>query len=64
MEKLIAFCLKTQKKEEMINAEIIKTKKGGYMAKGETGDGNKMSLMMSEATAKSAIENGLAKKGF
>ncbi|MFA5067521.1 MAG: hypothetical protein WC466_05720 [Candidatus Izemoplasmatales bacterium] len=63
MEKLIAYCLKTKTKEEMINAEIVKTSRG-YMAKGETKDGNKMSLVMNEANAVKAIENGLAKKAF
>lgn len=63
-EKLMAYCLKTKQKEEMLNAEIVKTKKGGYMAQGATKDGHKMSLMMSEATALKAIKDGLAKKSF
>jgi hypothetical protein len=63
-EKLMAYCLKTKQKEEMLNAEIVKTKKGGYMAQGTTKDGHKMSLMMSEATALKAIKDGTAKKAY
>jgi hypothetical protein len=63
-EKLMAYCLKTKQKEEMLKAEIVKTSKGGFMAKGETKDGHKMSLMMSEATALKAIKDGSAKKGY
>jgi hypothetical protein len=63
-EKLMAYCLKTKQKEEMLNAEIVKTKKGGYMAQGATKDGHKMSLMMSETNALNAIKEGVATKAF
>ena len=62
MGKLVAYCLKTKKKEEMNNAVIKRTKKGGYQAQGTTVDGNKMSLMMGEEKALAAIAEGVAKK--
>lgn len=61
MEQLIAYCLKTKQKEQMFEAVICKTSKGGYMAKGVTKDGHKMALMMSKANAELAVEKGLAK---
>ena len=63
-EKLIAYCLLTKKKEEMNEAKISKTQKGGYIAKGVTKDGHKVSLIMSETNALKAIEEGVAKKDF
>ncbi|MEI6816572.1 MAG: hypothetical protein WCL14_08170 [Bacteroidota bacterium] len=56
--------MKTKKKESMLKAMITKTSRGGYLAQGETKDGNKMALMMSEATALAAIKDGLAKKAW
>lgn len=64
MAKLVAMCMKTKTKEEMLNAVIKKTKRGGYQAQGETKDGHKMSLMMSEANALNAIKEGVAKQGW
>ena len=64
MEKLMAYCVKTKTKEEMLNAEISKTSRGAYMAKGVTKDGNKVCALLSEANAKLAIEGGLAKQAF
>lgn len=63
-EKLVAYCMKTKKKEEMLKAEITRTTKGGYMAKGETIDGNKMCAILSEENALKAIKEGTAKKAF
>jgi len=60
MEKLIAYCLKTKQKEEMFEAVISLTSRGGYIAKGSTKDGHKMSLIMSKANAEIAVEKGLA----
>ena len=62
MEQLIAYCLKTKQKEQMFEAVISTTSKGGYIAKGTTKDGHKMALIMSKANAELAIEKGLAKK--
>lgn len=62
MEQLTAYCLKTKQKEQMFEAVISLTSKGGYMAKGVTKDGHKMALIMSKVNAQLAIEKGLAKK--
>ena len=63
-EKLIGYCMKTKQKEEILNAEIVKNAKGGFMAKGQTKDGNKLCAMLSEAKALQAIKDGVAKKAF
>ena len=63
MDKLLAYCLKTKKKEEMLNAEITKNGKR-YLARGMSAGGSKLSLIMSEATALKAIDDGIAKKAF
>ena len=63
-QKLIAYCLKTKQKEEMLEAKISKTKRGGYIAKGVTSEGHKVSLIMSEVNAMKAIDEGIAKKDF
>lgn len=60
-----AYCLKTKEKNvPMLDAVIEKTSKGGYIAKGHDGKGNKMSAILSETNANEAIKNGVAKKGF
>ncbi len=62
---LTAYCMKTKEKDcPMHNAVITKTSRGGYMAQGDDGKGNKMTTMLSEAKALEAIENGVAKKSF
>jgi hypothetical protein len=48
----------------MHDAVITKTAKGGYMAAGHDGKGNKMAAILSEAKALQAIKDGVAKKGF
>jgi len=57
-EVLEAYCLKTKKKEEMQEVIIEKTKRGGYIAKGVTSDGNKLSLILSKDRAESLIKQG------
>ncbi len=64
MEKLTGYCMKTKQQEEFVNAEIHKTAKGGYMAKGSTVDGHKMCAMLGEAKALEAITAGIATKCF
>lgn len=64
MAKLMAYCLKTKSKEEMLNAVIKKTKNGKYQAQGTSKDGHKMSLMLSEANAQKAVADGSAKQGW
>lgn len=61
---LEAYCLKTKKKEEMIDPIISKTAKGGYIAKGESKDGHKMSLLMSKDNAEAAVAAGVKKEGW
>ena len=63
-KELIAYCMKTKKKEAMLNPVITRTSKGGYCAQGATKDGNKMALILSEANALAAIKDGSAKKGW
>lgn len=60
-----AYCLKTKEKNvPMQDAVISKTAKGGYIANGHDGKGNKMAAILSEAKAMQAIEDGVAKKNF
>jgi hypothetical protein len=60
-----AYCLKTKEKNvPMQDAVVSKTAKGGYIANGHDGKGNKMAAILSEAKAMQAIEDGVAKKNF
>lgn len=60
---LKAYCMKTKEKNvPMHDAVISKTSRGGYMAQGTDGKGNKMTTMLSEANAQAAVKNGVAKK--
>jgi hypothetical protein len=62
---LTAYCMKTKEKNvPMQDAVITKTSRGGYMAQGNDGKGNKMTTMLAEARALEAIKDGVAKKGF
>jgi len=62
---LTAYCLKTKEKDvPMHDAIISKTARGGYIAKGNDGKGNKMSAILSEAKALQAIKDGVAKQDF
>ncbi len=64
-EKLTAYCMKTKEKNvEMQDAVITKTSRGGYMAQGNDGKGNKMTTMLGEAKALQAVKDGVAKKGW
>jgi len=63
-ELLKAYCLKTKQKEEMNEAVVTKTERGGYIAKGVNKDGLKLSLILSKDNAEKAISDGVAKKGF
>lgn len=65
MAEIIAYCLKTKTKNvPMKEATIIKTSRGGFMAKGVDEHGNKMNAMLSKVTALDAIASGHATKGF
>ena len=60
---LTAYCMKTKEKNvPMQDAVISKTARGGYMAQGHDGKGNKMTTMLSEAAAQQAIKDGVATK--
>ncbi len=60
-----AYCLKTKEKNvPMQDAVITRTAKGGYIANGNDGKGNKMAAILSEAKALEAIKDGVAKKGY
>jgi hypothetical protein len=62
---LTAYCMKTKEKNvEMQDAVITKTSRGGYMAQGHDGKGNKMTTMLSESSALEAVKNGVAKKSW
>ena len=62
---LTAYCMKTKEKNvPMQEAVITKTARGGYMAQGHDGKGNKMTTMLSEATALEAVKNGVAKQAW
>ncbi len=60
-----AYCLKTKEKNvPMHDAVVSKTAKGGYIAKGNDGKGNKMAAIMGEKAALQAIKDGVAKQEF
>ena len=62
---LTAYCMKTKEKNvPMQNAVITKTSRGGYMAQGDDGKGNKMTTMLGEEKALEAVKNGVAKKSW
>lgn len=62
---LKAYCLKTKEKNvPMQDAVITKTARGGYIANGNDGKGNKMAAILNEAKALQAIKDGVAKQGF
>jgi hypothetical protein len=57
-----AYCMKTKEKDVlMVDAVISKTAKGGYMAQGTDGKGNKMTTMLSKDKAEAAVKAGAAK---
>ena len=58
------YCVKCKEKREMKNPEIVKTSRGGFMAKGKCSVcGTNMSAMMSQENAEKAVKSG-AKKGY
>jgi hypothetical protein len=61
---LEAYCLKTKKKEVMVDPIISLTSKGGYIAKGASKDGHKMSLLMGKEKAEAAVAAGIKKEGW
>ena len=65
VEPVRAYNVKTKEKNvEMKDAVITKTARGGYMAQGHDGKGNKLTALIGEAKALQAIKDGVAKQGF
>lgn len=62
---LTAYNVKTKEKNvPMLDAVITRTAKGGYMAQGNDGKGNKLTALLGEAKALAAIKDGVAKQGW
>jgi hypothetical protein len=62
---LTAYNVKTKEKNvPILDAVISKTAKGGYIAKGHDGKGNKLTALLGEAKALAAIKAGLAKQDW
>ncbi|MEN9951184.1 MAG: hypothetical protein RLZZ557_556 [Bacteroidota bacterium] len=62
---ITAYNVKTKEKNvPMLDAVISKTAKGGYIAKGHDGKGNKLTSLLGEAKALAAIKDGLAKQDW
>ncbi|MFT4094810.1 MAG: hypothetical protein QM640_14355 [Niabella sp.] len=62
---LTAYNVKTKEKNVPIqDAVISKTAKGGYIAKGNDGKGNKLTALLGEEKALAAIKAGLAKQDW
>lgn len=62
---LTAYNVKTKEKGvTMHDAVITKTARGGYMAQGNDGKGNKLTTMLNEEKALAAIKAGIAKQGW
>lgn len=57
-------CMRCKEQKDMKNAKIVKTARGGYMAKGNCECGCSMCAMMSQANAENAIKSGDAKKAY
>lgn len=64
-DMLTAYNVKTKEKNVPIqDAVVSRTAKGGYIAQGNDGKGNKLTALLSEAKALAAIEAGVAKKNW
>jgi len=60
-----ARCMKCKAQKEMTGAEMTKTTRGGFMAKGKCKVcGCGMCKIMSEADAMKAVSSGVAKKAY
>ena len=64
-DMLTAYNVKTKEKNVPIqDAVVTRTAKGGYMAQGHDGTGNKLTALLGEAKALAAIKAGTAKQGW
>lgn len=62
---ITAYNVKTKEKNvPMHDAVITRTARGGYMAQGNDGKGNKLTSLLGEAKALQAIKDGVAKQGW
>lgn len=62
---LTAYNVKTKEKNVPIHDAVVsKTAKGGYIAKGHDGKGNKLTALLGEAKALAAIKAGTAKQDW
>ncbi len=62
---ITAYNVKTKEKDvPMHDAVISKTARGGYIAKGTDGKGNKLTSLLGEAKALQAIKDGVAKQDW
>ena len=62
---LTAYNVKTKEKNVPIHdAVITRTAKGGYIAQGNDGKGNKLTTLVNEEKAMAAIKAGIAKQGW
>ncbi len=62
---LTAYNVKTKEKNVPIqDAVISRTAKGGYIAKGNDGKGNKLTALLGEEKALAAIKAGIAKQDW
>jgi len=62
---LTAYNVKTKEKNVPIqDAVISRTAKGGYIAKGNNGKGNKLTALLGEEKALAAIKAGVAKQDW
>ncbi|HTI57530.1 MULTISPECIES: hypothetical protein [Mucilaginibacter] len=60
---ITAYSVKTKTKNVPMIDPVIDVKSGRYIASGKDAAGNKMSAIMSKATAEGHISSGAAKKG-
>jgi hypothetical protein len=64
-DMLTAYNVKTKEKNVPIqDAVVSRTAKGGYIAQGNDGKGNKLTALLSEAKALAAIKAGTAKQNW
>jgi hypothetical protein len=60
---ITAYSVKTKTKNVPMIDPVIDIKSGRYIATGKDAAGNKMSAIMSKATAEGHVKSGAAKKG-
>jgi hypothetical protein len=62
---ITAYNVKTKEKNVPVqDAVVSRTAKGGYIAKGHDGKGNKLTALLGEAKALAAIKAGTAKQDW